>query len=70
MAKISMRLVPDQTPDEVYKQLVQYMEENAPEGVTWEIKVEHGGNPSISKVLPTARNATCTEPALTRLPLL
>lgn len=49
MAKISMRLVPDQTPAEVYEQLKQYMEENAPEGVKWEIKVEHGGNPSISK---------------------
>ena len=49
MAKISMRLVPDQTPGEVYEQLKQYMEENAPEGVRWEIKVEHGGSPSISK---------------------
>jgi acetylornithine deacetylase/succinyl-diaminopimelate desuccinylase-like protein len=49
MAKISMRLVPDQDPDTVYEQLVQYMEENAPEGVTWRIKIEHGGNPSISE---------------------
>ncbi len=49
MAKISMRLVPDQTPGEVYEQLVQYMEENTPEGVTWDIKIEHGGNPSISE---------------------
>lgn len=49
MSKISMRLVPDQTPDEVYEQLKQYMEENAPKGVTWDIKVEHGGHPSISE---------------------
>ncbi len=49
MAKISMRLVPDQDPDTVYEQLVQYMEENTPEGVTWRIKIEHGGNPSISE---------------------
>ena len=49
MAKISMRLVPDQTPEEVYEQLILYMEENAPKGIKWEIKVEHGGNPSISK---------------------
>ncbi|RLD06584.1 MAG: dipeptidase [Chloroflexi bacterium] len=49
MAKVSMRLVPDQSPDEVYEQLKQYMEENAPEGIRWEIKIEHGGNPSISK---------------------
>lgn len=49
MAKISMRLVPNQTPAAVYEQLVQYMEENAPEGITWHIKIEHGGKPSISK---------------------
>jgi len=49
MAKISMRLVPDQTPDEVYEQLKQYMEENAPKSITWDIKVEHGGHPSISE---------------------
>ncbi len=49
MAKISMRLVPDQTPDEVYQQLVAYMEANVPDGVRYEIKIEHGGNPSISE---------------------
>ena len=49
MAKISMRLVPDQHPDEVYEQLAQYMEENVPEAVTWEIKIEHGGKPAISE---------------------
>jgi acetylornithine deacetylase/succinyl-diaminopimelate desuccinylase-like protein len=50
MAKISMRLVPDQTPDEVYLQLKEYMEKNTPEGVSWDIKIEHGGNPSISEM--------------------
>ncbi|MGB6422160.1 MAG: M20/M25/M40 family metallo-hydrolase, partial [Anaerolineales bacterium] len=30
MAKISMRLVPDQNPDEVYEQFKRYLEENAP----------------------------------------
>lgn len=49
MAKISMRLVPDQDPDTVYEQLVQYMEENAPESIKWHIKVEHGGQPAISE---------------------
>ena len=49
MAKISMRLVPDQTPGEVYEQLVQYMEENMPAGVRYEINVEYGANPSISE---------------------
>ncbi len=57
MAKISMRLVPDQTPADVYSQLKQYMEENAPAGVRWEIKKEHGGNPSISRRDTTAVKA-------------
>jgi acetylornithine deacetylase/succinyl-diaminopimelate desuccinylase-like protein len=39
MAKISCRLVPDQTDAEVEKQLVQFMEENAPETVKWEVKM-------------------------------
>jgi acetylornithine deacetylase/succinyl-diaminopimelate desuccinylase-like protein len=38
MAKISCRLVPDQEPVEVQKQLVKYMEENAPKTITWEVK--------------------------------
>ncbi|MDD5466415.1 MAG: dipeptidase [Anaerolineales bacterium] len=37
MAKISMRLVPDQDPEEVYQQLVKYLEERAPKTVRWEI---------------------------------
>ena len=37
MAKISMRLVPDQDPEEVHGQLIQYMQENADPGVTWEV---------------------------------
>ena len=38
MAKISCRLVPDQDDDEVVKQMNQFMEENAPKTVTWEVK--------------------------------
>ena len=38
MAKISCRLVPDQTPDEVEQQMVRFMEENAPETIHWEVK--------------------------------
>jgi acetylornithine deacetylase/succinyl-diaminopimelate desuccinylase-like protein len=38
MAKISCRLVPDQNDDEVVKQMNQFMEENAPKTVTWEVK--------------------------------
>ncbi|MDW8065679.1 MAG: dipeptidase [Anaerolineae bacterium] len=37
MAKISMRLVPDQDPEEVYQQLLQYLEAHAPETVRWEV---------------------------------
>jgi acetylornithine deacetylase/succinyl-diaminopimelate desuccinylase-like protein len=38
MAKISCRLVPDQVPDTVKAQMHQFMEENAPETVRWEVK--------------------------------
>jgi acetylornithine deacetylase/succinyl-diaminopimelate desuccinylase-like protein len=38
MAKISCRLVPDQTPAEVEEQMVRFMEANAPETVQWEVK--------------------------------
>jgi len=36
-AKISMRLVPDQVPEEVYQQLISYMKENAPKTIKWEV---------------------------------
>ncbi len=39
MAKISCRLVPDQNPAEVHKQLVRYMQEHAPKTITWEVKL-------------------------------
>ncbi len=48
MAKISCRLVPDQTPGEVYEQMKRYLEEKAPKTVRWELMEMHGGNPSIS----------------------
>jgi acetylornithine deacetylase/succinyl-diaminopimelate desuccinylase-like protein len=38
MAKISCRLVPDQTPAEVEEQMVRFMEANAPKTVHWEVK--------------------------------
>ncbi len=37
MAKISTRLVPNQTPAMVKEQLMQYMQENAPSEVKWEV---------------------------------
>ncbi len=48
MAKISCRLVPDQTPAEVYKQMQAYLQANAPTAITWTLKEMHGGAPSIS----------------------
>ena len=38
MAKISCRLVPDQQPAEVLKQMVRFMEEHAPKTIQWEVK--------------------------------
>ncbi len=49
MAKISMRLVPDQDPNEVHQQLIRYLEERAPKTVRWELEALHGGRPSISR---------------------
>lgn len=48
MAKISMRLVPDQDPKDVYQQMIQYLEANAPQDIHWELIEMHGGKPSIS----------------------
>lgn len=41
MAKISCRLVPDQDPLEVEKQLVKYMEQRAPKTIRWEVRRLH-----------------------------
>jgi acetylornithine deacetylase/succinyl-diaminopimelate desuccinylase-like protein len=38
MAKISCRLVPDQTPAEVEQKMIRFMAENAPDTVHWEVK--------------------------------
>jgi acetylornithine deacetylase/succinyl-diaminopimelate desuccinylase-like protein len=48
MAKISMRLVPDQDPDMVHKQLVQYMKENASPGISWKVDAMAGAPASIT----------------------
>ena len=47
-AKISCRLVPDQTPQEVHKQLVAYMEANAPKTIKWEVKMLNAGPTAIT----------------------
>ena len=43
MAKISMRLVPDQDPEEVRQQMVKYLEEHTPPTVRWEL-IKHAGS--------------------------
>lgn len=48
MAKISCRLVPDQHPDEVYRQLQAYLEQHAPKTIRYEINPMASGLPSIS----------------------
>ncbi len=48
MAKISMRLVPDQDPKEVHQQLIQYLDEHAPRDIRWELTAMAGSPASIS----------------------
>jgi len=38
LAKVSMRLVPDQDPTAVRGQLCEYLRRNAPETITWEVR--------------------------------
>jgi acetylornithine deacetylase/succinyl-diaminopimelate desuccinylase-like protein len=47
MAKISMRLVPDQNPDDVYAQLLEFLEKNVPPTIQWELTQMAGGSPCI-----------------------
>jgi acetylornithine deacetylase/succinyl-diaminopimelate desuccinylase-like protein len=48
MAKISCRLVPDQTPADVHQQMLAYLQANAPASIRWTLVDMHGGAPSIS----------------------
>lgn len=48
MAKISMRLVANQDPAEVEKQLHQYLQENARPGITWKVLTHASSPPSIT----------------------
>jgi acetylornithine deacetylase/succinyl-diaminopimelate desuccinylase-like protein len=50
MAKISMRLVPNQDPVEVHRQLRQYLTEHAPKTVTWELLVHASGEACLTDV--------------------
>lgn len=55
-AAISMRLVPDQDPDELYQSLVTYLEAHVPPAVRWTAKKIGGGRPSlVDRSLPAAQ---------------
>jgi len=47
MAKISCRLVPDQTPKETAKQLEKYLKAHAPKDITWELTYLHGAGAAL-----------------------
>ena len=49
-AKISMRLVPDQVPDEITALFVKHFESIAPEGTRVTVKPHHGGDPVVTPV--------------------
>nr|WP_290667230.1 dipeptidase [Ardenticatena sp.] len=46
-AKISMRLVPDQDPDDIAQRAIAYLQELAPPTVTFSAKTLHGGKPAL-----------------------
>jgi acetylornithine deacetylase/succinyl-diaminopimelate desuccinylase-like protein len=74
MAKISCRLVPDQIPAQVEKQMIQFMEENAPKTIHWEVKHLHGSpvaivdlnNPGIKAMKDAMASAWGVNPFLRR----
>ncbi len=48
MAKLSMRLVPNQNPETVHKQLLSYLEKHAPTSIRWELIKMAGGPASMA----------------------
>jgi acetylornithine deacetylase/succinyl-diaminopimelate desuccinylase-like protein len=50
MAKISTRLVPNQEPNKVHQQLLEFVKANIPDTVHWELEMLSGGHPSISDI--------------------
>ena len=47
-AKISMRLVPNQSSDKITKMFEEYFKEAAPPGVQVEVRPHHGGEPAVT----------------------
>lgn len=49
-AKISARLVPNQSSEDITRKLIKYFEKIAPAGVTVKAKAHHGGEPYVTPV--------------------
>ena len=49
-AKISMRLVPDQMPDEITELFQKHFESIAPAGITVKVHPHHGGEPVVTPI--------------------
>ena len=47
-AKISCRLVPDQTPADIVQKLEKWVAANTPAGIRFEVESHHGGLPFIA----------------------
>ena len=47
MAKISCRLVPDQTPEEIHKKITAYLKKNAPKTIKWELINLHNAGAAL-----------------------
>ncbi len=73
-AKISMRLVPRQTHEEISQKTLEYLKEICPPTVKLDVEVLHGGNPvlmpidsrSIKVAMESLRDAFGTEPVFMR----
>ncbi len=49
-AKVSARLVPNQSSDKITKLLIDYFQNNAPAGVTIKASLHHGGEPYMTPI--------------------
>lgn len=49
-AKVSARLVPNQSTDKITKLLIDYFQNNAPEGVEIKAELHHGGEPYVTPI--------------------
>jgi acetylornithine deacetylase/succinyl-diaminopimelate desuccinylase-like protein len=49
-AKISARLVPNQSTEKITKILIEHFEKNAPEGVVVKAELHHGGEPYVTPI--------------------